>query len=331
MKESTSLKEEAARSRRDGKMLEEQSDEANREAKKVVQELDRLKKEIAEGMIKSDEESEVKDKQIFELQQHNAEKEEKNKREHDKSVEEKELQEKESEAKYRQISDLQLKTTGLYAKLEAAKKHILKLRQQLEQKDEAKMTREQNWDEYRQFWRLSAAPSSGIPSIAGPPPAPKNTPLVRLSPRIYMPVRPQTISLAQKVQIGLIQSANVVTRSRPTGSTHATAENAPIMASGVAVSPASGPGAPPQTISSGHSTPLASDRISSCTTRAQYLGLEFSKQIPRVRMPPPATPIALPAGDISIILQNPSLDSDVVMPNNLPRSSTLREVLGEGT
>lgn len=56
MKESTSLKEEAARSRRDGKMLEEQSDEANREAKKVVQELYRLKKEITEGMIKSDEE-----------------------------------------------------------------------------------------------------------------------------------------------------------------------------------------------------------------------------------------------------------------------------------
>lgn len=53
-------------------------------------------------------------------------------------MEEKELQEKESEAKYRQISDLQLKTTGLHAKLEAAKKQILKLRQQLEQKDETK-------------------------------------------------------------------------------------------------------------------------------------------------------------------------------------------------
>lgn len=31
-------------------------------------------------------------------------------------------------------------------------KLILKLRQQVEQKDEAKMTREQNWDEYRQHF-----------------------------------------------------------------------------------------------------------------------------------------------------------------------------------
>lgn len=31
-------------------------------------------------------------------------------------------------------------------------KLILKLRQQVEQKDEAKMTREQNWDEYRQYF-----------------------------------------------------------------------------------------------------------------------------------------------------------------------------------
>lgn len=31
-------------------------------------------------------------------------------------------------------------------------KLILKLRQQLEQKDEAKMTLEQNWDEYRQYF-----------------------------------------------------------------------------------------------------------------------------------------------------------------------------------
>lgn len=29
---------------------------------------------------------------------------------------------------------------------------ILKLRQQVEQKDEAKMTLEQNWDEYRQYF-----------------------------------------------------------------------------------------------------------------------------------------------------------------------------------
>lgn len=93
-----------------------------------------------------------------------------------------------------------------------------------------------------------------------------------------MPVRPQTILLAQKVQIGMIQSANVVTRSKPTGSTHATTENAPIMASGAAVSPASGTGAPPQTISSGPSTPLASDPISSCTTRAQYLGFGFQSK-----------------------------------------------------
>lgn len=116
----------------------------------------------------------------------------------------------------------------------------------------------------------------------------------------------------------MIQSANVVTRSKPTGSTHATTENAPIMASGAAVSPASGAGAPPQTISSGPSTPLA------CTTRAQYLGLGFSKQIPRLRILPPETPNALPAGDISNILQKPSSDSDVVIPNNWPRSSTLR-------
>lgn len=31
-------------------------------------------------------------------------------------------------------------------------KLILKLRQQVEQKDEAKMTLEQNWDEYRQYF-----------------------------------------------------------------------------------------------------------------------------------------------------------------------------------
>lgn len=40
-------------------------------------------------------------------------------------------------------------------------KLILKLRQQVEQKDEAKMTREQNWDEYRQYfgdWALPPIP-----------------------------------------------------------------------------------------------------------------------------------------------------------------------------
>ena len=63
-------------------------------AKNVGQEFDRLKKEITEGRMESDEESEVKDKKIFELQQHNAEKEEKIRREHDMSVEEKELVQK---------------------------------------------------------------------------------------------------------------------------------------------------------------------------------------------------------------------------------------------
>lgn len=240
-KESTSLKEEikilrsegeksgeeASQSRREGKMLEEQRDEANREARKIDHELDRLE-EITEGRMKSDEESQARDKQIFELQQLKAEKEEENRREQEKLVKEKELQAKESEVKYRQVSDLQLKTTDLNAELEAAKKHVLKLRRQVEQKDEAKMTREQNWDEYRQFWGLSAAPSTNIPPIAGPSPAPRNTPLVRLSSRVCMPVRPQTISLAQTLKIGVIKSANVLTRSKATGRLHATTENDPL-------------------------------------------------------------------------------------------------------
>lgn len=58
-------------------------------------------------------------------------------------------------------------------------------------------------------------------------------------------------------------------------------------------------------------------------------GLWFSKQIPRLRKPPPATPNALPAGDISNILQKPSSDSDVVIPNDWPRSSTLRGSAGK--
>lgn len=139
--------EDASQSRRDGKMLEEQRDEANRELRKVEQAVDRLRKEITKGRMKSDEEREAKDEKILELQQHKAEKEDENRRKHKKSVEEKKLRKKASEAKYRQISDLQLKTTDPNAEPEAAKKHVVKLRQQVEQKDEAKMIREQNRDE----------------------------------------------------------------------------------------------------------------------------------------------------------------------------------------
>lgn len=204
MKELTSLKEaikilrnedekseeDASQSRRDGKMLEEQRDEANREVRKVEQAVDRLRKEITKGRMKSDEEREAKDEKILELQQHKAEKEDENRRKHKKSVEEKKLRKKASEAKYRQISDLQPKTTDPNAEPEAAKKHVVKLRQQVEQKDEAKMIREQNRDEYR---GLSAAPNTDIPPIAGP---------VRLSPRIHMPVWPQTVSLARRCRLG---------------------------------------------------------------------------------------------------------------------------------
>lgn len=77
--------------------------------------------------MKSDEESQARDKQIFELQQLKAEKEEENRREQEKLV-------KEKEVKYRQVSDLQLKTTDLNAELEAAKKHVLKLRRQVSRK-----------------------------------------------------------------------------------------------------------------------------------------------------------------------------------------------------
>ena len=76
-----------------------------------------------------------------------------------------------------------------------------------------------------------------------------------------------------------------------------------------------------------YNTPLASDPISTYIIRPQCLGSELSKQIPRVRIPPPATPNAPPASDISIILQNPSSDSDVFIPNSLPRSSTPRRSL----
>lgn len=149
-------------------------------------------------------------------------------------MEQKKLQEKEGEAKDERISVLQQKTTDLNAELEAAKKDVLKLRQQMEQKDETKKTREQNWEEYRKFWEFSANPYTGTPPIAGTSPAPRNTPLVFLSPRIYIPVWPPTRSLVQKVQIGVIKSAYVVTRSKPTSSPHITTEN---VASSVAMSP----------------------------------------------------------------------------------------------
>lgn len=339
VKESTSLKreanvlrdevekeeEEASRSRRERRILEAQRDEANREARKVNQELDRLKKEITEGEMKSAEESEAKDKKIFELQQNKAEREEENRKDGDKLMEEKKLQEKESEAKDKQISDLQQKTTDLNAELKATRKHVLKLRQQMEQKYEAKMAREQNWEEYRQFWGVSATLYADSPPIAGTSPAPRNIPRVLLSPRIHMPARPQTCSLAQKVQIGVIQSASVITRSKPTGSPRTTTENASIVASSVAVPPS----APPHPISDGPSTPLASDPISNCTTQTQYLSLELSKQIPRVRIPPPATTKAPPPSDNGMIRQYPSSDSDVIIPNNMPRTSTPRSLGGK--
>lgn len=70
----------------------------------------------------------------------------------------------------------------------------------------------------------------------------------------------------------------MLSRGRSPPAAHTQQENAPIMASSAAVSPASGTGAPPQTISSSPSTPLASDPISSCTTRAQYLGFGFQSK-----------------------------------------------------
>lgn len=72
--------------------------------------------------------------------------------------EEKKLQEKQGDAKDEQISDLQQNDMDLNAELEAAQKHVLKLRQQMEQKDEAKIAREQSWEEYRQFGGFSATP-----------------------------------------------------------------------------------------------------------------------------------------------------------------------------
>lgn len=176
MKESTSLKEGikilrnedkkseqgASRSRGDGKVLEEQRDEANREAREVNQELDRLNKEITKGRMKSGEASEAKDKKILELQRHKAEEKEDSRREHENLAE---GRKKESEANQKQISDLQIKTTDLKTEQEAAKNNDVKLWQQVEQKDEAKMAREQNWDEYRQFWELSAAPSTHVPQL----------------------------------------------------------------------------------------------------------------------------------------------------------------------
>lgn len=49
--------EETSRSRRERKILESQRDEANRKARKVSQELDRLNKELTEGEMESAEES----------------------------------------------------------------------------------------------------------------------------------------------------------------------------------------------------------------------------------------------------------------------------------
>lgn len=179
------------------------------------------------------------------------------------------MQEKEREAKDKQISVLQQKTSDLNAELEAAKKDVLKLRQQMEQKDETKLTRAQTWEEYRKFCGFRANPYTDTPPIASTSPAVRNTPLVLLSPRIYMPVRPPTWSLAPKVQIGVIKSANVITRSKPTGSSQTITENVPIVAPSVAMSPS----ASLQTISSGPITPLGFGPISTCTTRTQYLGL----------------------------------------------------------
>lgn len=68
--------------------------------------------------------------------------------------------------------------------MEAAKTHFLKLRQQVGQKDEAKVTRKQNLEEYRHSWAFSAASSTDISPIEGPSPIPSNVPLVRLSPKI---------------------------------------------------------------------------------------------------------------------------------------------------
>lgn len=81
--------------------------------------------------------------------------------------EEKKLQEKQGDAKDKQISDLQQNDMDLNAELGAAQKHVLKLRQQMEQKDEAKIAREQSWEEYRQFEGFSATPYTDTPPIAG--------------------------------------------------------------------------------------------------------------------------------------------------------------------
>ncbi|MCJ1343559.1 hypothetical protein MMC31_001755 [Peltigera leucophlebia] len=129
--------------------------------------------------------------------------------------------------------------------------------------------------------------------------------------------------------VGVIQSANVFMRSKPAGSPHATTENAPILASGAAVSPTS---APPKTISSVISTPVASDPTSTCTARAQYIfGLgDFKANTASANtvtcQQMPNTP---PASDTRTILQNASSDSDAVIPNNLPRSSTPTSLEGK--
>lgn len=104
-------------------------------------------------------------------------------------VEETKLEEKEGEAKDKQISVLQQKTTDL----NAAPRSVLEFRQHSGQEGGTKVARGQNWEEYRKFWEFSANPYTDTPPIATSP-ASRNTPLVLLSPRIYIPVRPPTRS-----------------------------------------------------------------------------------------------------------------------------------------
>lgn len=93
----------------------------------------------------------------------------------------------------------------------------MELRQHVGQEGGTKVVaRGQNWEEYKNFWGFSANPYTDTPPIATST-APRNTPAVLLSPRIYIPVRSPTRSLVQKVQIEVIKLGNVA-RSKPTGS-----------------------------------------------------------------------------------------------------------------
>lgn len=79
------------------------------------------------------------------------------------------------------------------------------------------MARGQNWEEHRKFWGFSANPYTDTLPITTST-TPRNTPVVLLSPRIYIPVQSPTSSLVQKAQIEVIKLGNVVMRSKPTGS-----------------------------------------------------------------------------------------------------------------